>query len=783
MRIPLDYYRILGLPIQATAEQMRQAHQDRTQQLPRREYSEVAITARKELIDEAYAVLSDPEQRQSYDVNFLAKTYKDQSDRLETKPGINIEKPKNTLPQSPQSIAQEPLESIGSIQSPPTEAMVSAKSSSVALGGVFDPNTPSIEISERQFLGALSILQELGEYELVLKLTRPYLSNNNMGLVDGRFGDPALVIPDVTLTVASAYLELGREQWQQGQYENAAQSLESGQELLLRENLFPQMRGEIQADLYKLRPYRIIELLALPEEKALSRHRGLQLLQDLLNERGGIDGPGDDRSGLGIEDFLKFIQQLRRHLTTAEQKNLFEAEARRPSAVATYLAVYTLLAQGFAQKQPALIRKAKLMLMQLGRSQDVNLEKAVCSLLLGQTEEASRALELSQEYEPLSFIRENSQDSPDLLPGLCLYADHWLSEEVFPHFRDLADKSASLKEYFADEHVQAYLEALPTEAEAANQWVVVKPRYKSGLPTEEGSSVSGADAISTSDTGGVPFPSTVGPGVPPPNFASGELEEKTGISFSPNPAMGMPPSSPSPTSSIPPSGRRTSRRSSSRLPLEMESSATRPPARIQRRVSNKTDLAKVRLLLILIAVLGLLLWLFWWLLGWLASAIGGLGSPTLEGEQPMVRLAEPVLEIPLVPNTVSLSQSGPITEEVARLTIQSWLNAKAAALGQNHAVERIPQILVDPALSRWMPTARALQRDNSYRLYEHNLTIEEIIRNESNPDRVRVEALVMEKTQFYDNGSLTDSRDDNLRVRYDLIRQNGKWQIRDWEIL
>ena len=63
MRIPLDYYRILGLPIQATAEQLRQAHQDRTQQFPRREYSEATIVARKQLIDEAYAVLCDPEQR------------------------------------------------------------------------------------------------------------------------------------------------------------------------------------------------------------------------------------------------------------------------------------------------------------------------------------------------------------------------------------------------------------------------------------------------------------------------------------------------------------------------------------------------------------------------------------------------------------------------------------------------------------------------------------------------------------------------------------------------
>jgi len=58
VQIPLDYYRILGLPIQATAEQLRQAHRDRSLQLPRREFSEVAIEARKQLIDEAHQVLS-----------------------------------------------------------------------------------------------------------------------------------------------------------------------------------------------------------------------------------------------------------------------------------------------------------------------------------------------------------------------------------------------------------------------------------------------------------------------------------------------------------------------------------------------------------------------------------------------------------------------------------------------------------------------------------------------------------------------------------------------------
>ena len=75
MRIPLDYYRILGLPIQATAEQLRQSHRDRTQQLPRREFSEAAISARKALIDQAYGLLSDASQRREYDASFLPKSY------------------------------------------------------------------------------------------------------------------------------------------------------------------------------------------------------------------------------------------------------------------------------------------------------------------------------------------------------------------------------------------------------------------------------------------------------------------------------------------------------------------------------------------------------------------------------------------------------------------------------------------------------------------------------------------------------------------------------------
>ncbi|MGE5657953.1 MAG: IMS domain-containing protein [Actinomycetota bacterium] len=756
MLIPLDYYRILGLPIQATVEQLQQAHRDRTLQLPRREYSEVAIVARKQLLDEAYAVLSDPEQRQAYDASFLAKTYD-----LDPTSAASAQDQEQPLSPDPWATDEIP-----------------------------DPHTPSIEISDDQFVGALLILQELGEYELVLKLGRPYLSSSNFTLKEGRFGDPQFVRPDIVLTVALANLELGREQWQQGQYENAATSLEVGQDLLLRESLFATLRGEMQADLYKLRPYRILELLARPVERVADRHRGLQILREMIQERGGIDGSGDDQSGLSIEDFLRFMQQLRKHLTATEQQNIFEAEARRPSAVATYLAVYTLLAQGFTQRQPASIRRAKLLLMQLGRRQDVHLEKAVCALLLGQTEEASRALELSQEQEPIAFIRENSQGSPDLLPGLCLYAEHWLQEEVFPHFRDLANQSASLKDYFADEQVQAYLEALPTETEAANEWVVVQPRRLANttLQATEGQSAGAVasavvapyhrEATTNAATvnGSALLSATPGSRVQERRNLRGSLEKggNSTATLEKNPSEAV-------------------RRQQLRERKRGGTGRSRGHGSLSRRsrltlaevVANVKSLPAPQLAAIAgVAVLGMVIigFLTVQVFLLLANALQSSSGPRLQGEQALVQLDRPPIDIPK-PEKAAPSTNGPLTDEVGKQVIEKWLAAKRAALGPDHSVNQLNQILVDPALSRWVQMAEAQQRNNAYQRYQHSIQVNSAQVSDTNPDRGQVEVEVKERAELFDRGQLGGSRDDTLRVRYDLVRQDGNWHIRDWEVL
>ena len=768
MLIPLDYYRILGLPIQATAEQLQQAHRDRTLQLPRREYSEVAIVARKQLLDEACAVLSDSDGRKAYDASFLAKTY----DR-ESEAALEAKHQRSKTSAGTATVLQDAGET--------------AAADPKALEAAPDPHTPSIEIDDNQFVGALLVLQELGEYELVQKLGRPYLNNGSIAIAEGRFGDPQLVRPDIVLTVSLACLELGREQWQQGQYENAAKSLEAGQELLLLEGLFPSVRGEMQADLYKLRPYNILELLSLPEEKVAERRKGLQILREMLQERGGIDGSGDDRSGLGIEDFLRFVQQMRKHLTSSEQQALFEAEAGRPSAVATYLSVYTLLAQGFAARQPSMIRRAKLMLMQLGRRQDVHLEKAVCSLLLGQTEEASRALELSSEKEPLAFIREHSQDSPDLLPGLCLYAEHWLQEEVFPHFRDLANQSVSLKDYFADPKVQAYLEALPLEAETANEWVVVQPR--SGKPPGRLQPTAGRSPAAVPPPSGKQGASTVTL-TPVPTGASTSASGPKSPAAAAVPRPAAPVSGPTATGGQPPDSTSKPRRrknsgrsgaSGKGLTGDLVDRTRTQAAQISAKVKS---MPRNRLALFLVAGVVSLLFL-WLILSLLASAIQALSGPSLQGEQAVVGLEAPPLEIPAVSATPEpgAAASGAMTEEAARDLVQSWLSAKAAALGPNHAVEELKQVLTEPALSRWQLMAEAQQRNNAHQRYVHKLQVNGITTNPTNPDRVQVDTQVAEKAEVFDRDQPVSSRNENLRVRYDLIRQEGEWRIMDWQVI
>lgn len=718
MRIPLDYYRILGLPIQATAEQLKQSHRDRALQVPRREYSELAIEMRRQLIDTAYAILGDSVRRAEYDQEFLAKSKR--TDDLE-----------------------DP-----------------------------DTNIPTIEIEDQQLVGALLILLELGEYELVLRLGRSYLKRDTR-TSEGQLTKDQPALPDIILTLAVACLELGREEWQQNHYEHAAESLETGRELLLREDLFPVLRAEIQADLYKLRPYRCLELIARPLKQKQSRQAGIDLLRGMLQDRGGIDGADDDLSGLGVDDFLRFVQQLRSYLTAAEQQEVFEAEAQRPSAVGTYLAVYALLARGFAQHQPALIRRAKQMLLRLSGRQDVHLEQAVCAVLLGQTEEASRALELSQEYEPLAFIREHSHGAPDLLPGLCLYAENWLQQEVFPFFRDLDQELATLKDYFADSAVQSYLENLPLENERDRQaaWAG-RPAGAQGLRHQR-SSLSRGEFSATA----VPI-EPLGMGQPVAGGYGRSGLSQSSLGDRPGPVSTTGTASVAAISKMSPLGQLSSPPDET-ASREADDSTQPVRVRSRRRSATVSSPKWGRVALVVLAgvlCLGLALVIARAVLGLVS---GGSSDPAIEGEPLDIEVNQAPIETEVVETVPTVATDD--AAEIAKAAIEQWLGAKAAAFSQTYNASELDSVLTGAALSNAKVKLEGAQADNWYADYTHGPI--EIVSVEpedaTDADRLSVQAEVKEAAAFFEDNQPTKQYDYDkvITADYELVRQEGQWLI------
>lgn len=763
MRIPLDYYRVLSVPVKATAEQLEQAYQDRLLQQPRREYSDRAIKARQELIQHSYQVLSDLEQRAVYDTQFL----------------VNM----------------QPLEA----SKPPEGSAVEAKSEEV-IESIPLVTNPTIEVPSSQIVGALLILHELGEYETVLKLGIDYFNQKYQEQSPSDKISPDSTQEDLILTIALAYLELGREQWCRKEYENAAVSGQMGIKLLERQSLFPHLREELELDLHKLRPYRILALISQNSAKSARRKQGFQLLQSMLMQRRGIEGKAGDRSGLSFDQFLHFIQQLRTYLTSAEQQQLFDNESQ-DSAIANYLAVYALLARGFCLKQPELIIRAQRKLDSLGEKQDVSWEQAVSALLLGHTEKAIYQLKNAPDTSRLKQIEQHKANSGDLLPGLCFYGEKWLLEDVVSQFDDLSPTQLTLKDYFADREVQAYLEELapPTAYVKTNSNATVEPKNSSpertkvaetgfssllrGLfsPKKSKSARIGSSKIHKTQreftTVGSKINSTTGAPV-----ASTAIEGNGKIPSNPQKTVYRP---------APQNSHQQNRpvKKSPTLPLQPQAKTRAVPASVmhkaqgavkQRRAKKKRSSATLNKgwLLILGSLLGL------GTISFVAAKLFLSPSPKAN-EALAVALSQPAVELPpKKAQTVAAKPNLSFTER-SQQVIQTWLSSKSAAFGKEHQIDRLDDILAEPLLTTWRDRALADKQANSYREYQHQLTVRSAEMNPNDTNKATVEAEVKEVAKHYQSGQLDNAQsyDDNLLVRYQLVRQGEKWLIDKAEVL
>jgi curved DNA-binding protein CbpA len=760
VQIPLDFYRILGVPTRATPEQLQQAFEDRLQQLPRQEYSNTAIAARKQLLEEAFTALSTPTKRQIYD-----RQWADLEEQADASAPIGL----------------------------------------------------PLDVIDTKLAGVLLLLQEIGAYQQILKIGAAYLERPiDLAQVPTSAG---ALESDVILAMALANLELGREQWQQSQFEAGGDSLQAGLTLLEKEQQFPDVQAEIRGDLYKLRPYRILELLNEAEPEP--RTKGLDLLQAMLNDRDGIDGNQDDRSGLSVNDFLRFIQQLREYLTVAEQQELFEREAARPSAVASYLAVYALIARGVSEGKPDLVERGKTLLIQLGDRQDIAIELGMCWLLLGQPEAAHHSLMMSQDEESLNFMRQYSEGATDLIPGLYLYTENWLQQEVYPYFRDLADRKVSLQQYFDDPTIQNAID----ELEPATVTVA-----KSGLAGQGATLFAKPSELKSRETASSPISQTIEPQASASGSGWSQTQSKDSSSLWNTDSSSWSASDrdldavlagqaslasgATASQTIP----KNQRRSNPKTPFYSKNTQDLRKKVQQRGTKNRPVSPTRRTPWVPWAIAALLG------VGVVAGALAlgkmfkpasvgtsvnpiatsspetsatiqptGISSPGISPSSGVSTAPSPLSSASAGLGTPSPSatqpsptiKTGPLTQPDAKELVKSWQSAKAAALGQQYDTSSLKTVLAEPVRSQWEASATQARRSKGYWQYTlDQLDIQSV--EPTSKDRAVVKAVVKESGQYFEQGKLIGSQSykgDTYKVKYVAVRQNQEWLIQDMQVL
>ena len=308
-----------------------------------------------------------------------------------------------------------------------------------------DSSQPALEVASHHEVGALLLLMEAGQpaeaFEGAWRALQPPQAP---ALGSGRE-------LDLTLLAGLAAQRAGADRRHDRRFEAAAQLLHQGIQLLQRMGQQPDLRQTLENDLKGLLPYRILDLISRDLNDRSNREHGLELLLDLVERRGGLDGEEDKE--FPQEAFQSFFQQIRGFLTVQEQIDLFQLWSEAGSVTAEFLRAYALTASGFAQRKPERIQES---LDRLALLQDVGVEPemACLHLLLGHTDAAESCFQRGSDEALKQWARDQGDDP---LAGLCVYCCDWLERQVLPCYRDL-EADPDLEAYFADRDVQAFIE-------------------------------------------------------------------------------------------------------------------------------------------------------------------------------------------------------------------------------------------------------------------------------------------------------------------------------------
>ncbi|KAK4782604.1 hypothetical protein SAY86_016706 [Trapa natans] len=713
LSIPIDFYQVLGAEPHFLGDGIRRAYEARASKPPQYGFSNEALISRRQILQAACETLADPSSRRNYNHGIA-------DDEQET---ILTDVPWDKVP------------------------------------------------------GALCVLQEAGEAEAVIKIGDSLLKERL----------PKAFKQDVVLAMALAYVDLSRDAMALSppDFIGGCEVLERALRLLQEEgasSLAPDLQAQIDETLEEITPRCVLELLALPldDEYRRKREEGLRGVRNILWAVGG-GGAAAIAGGFTREDFMNeaFLR-----MTAAEQVDLFAATPGNIPAESfeVYGVALALVVQAFVGKKPHLIQDADNLFQQLqqfkaavmsstsayvqreNREIDFALERGLCFLLVGELDECRSWLGLDRDSSPyrdpsiVEFVLENSRgDDEDCdLPGLCKLLETWLSEVVFPRFRDTKEIQFKLGDYYDDATVLRYLERL--EGVGGSPLAAAAAIVKIGA---EASAVLGNVKASAIEALQKVFP----PKGYQEDINTKSLKENAGPEEYLFPKMDSLELNEGPD--------KVDLTETVKIPVNN----ALPAERIEdMTIADKIKDASVKIMTAGVAI-GLI------------TLVGLRYLPTKRGSSILHKevgaaMASDAVAVGESWNDIS-EESPRMDAKLAESLVRKWQVIKSQALGPNHCIDKLPEVLDGHMLKIWTDRAAEIAQNGWFWEYSLvNLGIDSVILS---PDgrRATVEATLEESAHLTDvkNPEQNDSYNRTYTTRYEMSCADSGWKITEGAVL
>ncbi len=311
-----------------------------------------------------------------------------------------------------------------------------------------------LEFSSNREVAGLILLWESGSPKEAFKITRKALQPPQT---------PALGSSreaDLTLLAALTARDSAIQEQQIRSYSNASDFLHEGIQLLQRMGKLGEIRKDLEEDLASLLPYRILDLLSRDLNDQESHKKGLNMLENLIVKRGGLEGNNKSEYGnyLNQKEFEAFFQQIKPYLTVQEQIDLFLELQKRGSLEAGFLAFLSLTAIGFSRRKPEKLFEARRILKKLNLSGLDSMPLIGClDLLLADIDQASARFSSSSDEKLRDWLHNYPGNK---LEAICIFCKNWLENDVLVGFRDIESKEVDLDSWFEDREIQEFIETL-----------------------------------------------------------------------------------------------------------------------------------------------------------------------------------------------------------------------------------------------------------------------------------------------------------------------------------